>query len=102
MTQPRFFASIRALTLMSIILVPTAATVNSHRDTITASVPPPNSTKGYLAPSQQPTVLFTPNLGQWPDAVRYQMRGAGGTWWFTEREIWLTVTKDEGRRTKDG
>ena len=42
------------------------------------------------------SLLFVPNHGQWPAAVRYQMRGLGGTWWFTEEAVWVTVVRGTG------
>jgi len=36
-------------------------------------------------------LLFVPNTGQFDPRVRFQLRGSGGVWWFTDDALWLTV-----------
>lgn len=45
--------------------------------------------------------LFVPNVGQFDLRVRFQLRGAGGVWWFTDDALWLTVLKHNERWTTD-
>ena len=45
--------------------------------------------------------LFIENVGQWPEAVRYQVYGAGDTLWLGEEALWLSVIRPVGKGRAD-
>ncbi|MEA3341212.1 MAG: hypothetical protein U9R15_14710, partial [Chloroflexota bacterium] len=44
-------------------------------------------------PSQDSSLLFVENVGQFDERARFQVRGGAGTMWLAEDALWISITE---------
>src|SRR5205085_10136958 len=101
MRTPLFRSCATLLSLALFMPAPTAPVAQSSMNL--TPVPTSESNRaGSQASSQNSRLLFVQNNGQFDPHVRFQLRGAGGVWWFTDDGVWLTVLDRPSSPTPSG